>query len=92
MSQPQPQGPAPSPQTKLVAGFVQGQIQRLDSKLDALMEKVEATAKAVGGLPDRWTDRLLMKSVKSRHSWAHLLLYTLFCVVAGAFIQAWVLS
>ena len=66
---PQQPAPAPNSQTKLLAGFVQQQIGEVKTMLTALQDRVETVAKAVGGMPDRLTDRLLMRIVRSRHSY-----------------------
>ena len=83
--------PTPNSQTKLVAGFVQAQIQRVEEKLDAMAEQVAATAKAVGGVPDRLADRALYWGhnwqVKSRVSW--LILFVKWVLYPAAVASIW---
>ena len=71
-----------------LAGFIKTQLDEVRDELREIKASTAATAKAIGGMPDRWTDRLFLWSVKSRYSYLHLLLYTLFCVVVGGAIQA----
>ena len=59
-------------------------IGRLETMKTEIVEEVTEKLK----LPNRLTDRVLRKVLVSNVSWAWVLLYTLFCVMAGAAIQA----
>ena len=68
-----------------VAGFLKNEIAESEKRIMAALRKASS-------LPDTWADRMLRRCADSHHSYAWVALYTLFAVVAGAAIQAWVIG
>ena len=59
-----------------LAGFIKTQLDEVRDELREIKASTVATAKAIGGMPDRLTDRFLLWVVRSR--WSFLMWFILF--------------